>query len=155
MGPDPAASVSPRRPTIRPDSLHPFIARNLTPGATAKTDGWAAYPGAPGVSHGPHVVGKIAAHVVLPWVHRIFSNLKIWALGVYHGLRRKQLQSYLDEFVFRFNRRRTRHAAFRSLLGIAAGQAPRGGRLGLNSVSVPIDGFPTDPFHRLPLRGIA
>ena len=33
--------------------------------------------------------------------------------------------------------------------------APRGGRLGLNSVSVPLDGFPTDPFHRLPLRGIA
>jgi hypothetical protein len=40
-------------------------------------------------------------------LHRIFSNLKVWALGVYHGLRRKHLQSYLDEFVFRFNRRRT------------------------------------------------
>ena len=47
-----------------------------------------------------------------------------WALGVYHGLRRRHLQSYLDEFVFRFNRRRSRHAAFRSLLGIAAGHAP-------------------------------
>jgi hypothetical protein len=35
------------------------------------------------------------------------------ALGVYHGLCRKHLQSYLDEFVFRFNRRRTWHAAFR------------------------------------------
>jgi hypothetical protein len=33
-------------------------------------------------------------------------------------------QSYLDEFVFRFNRRRTRHAAFRSLLGIAVGHPP-------------------------------
>ena len=74
--------------------------------------------------HDPHVVGKMAAHIVLPWVHRIFSNLKVWALGVYHGLRRKHLQSYLDEFVFRFNRRRTRHAAFRSLLGIAAGHQP-------------------------------
>jgi hypothetical protein len=39
-------------------------------------------------------------------------------------LRRKHLQSYLDEFVFRFNRRRTRHAAFRSLLGIAANHSP-------------------------------
>ena len=57
----------------------------------------------------------MAAHVVLPWVHRVFSNAKTWALGVYHGLRRQHLQSYLDEFVFRFNRRRTRHAAFRSL----------------------------------------
>ena len=35
-----------------------------------------------------------------------FSNLRVWALGVYHGLRRKHLQTYLDEFVFRFNRRR-------------------------------------------------
>jgi hypothetical protein len=77
----------------------------------------------PGVSHDPRVIGKMAADVVLPWVHRIFANLKVWALGVYHGLRRSHLQSYLDEFVFRFNRRRTRHAAFRSLLGIAAGHA--------------------------------
>ena len=60
----------------------------------------------------------MAAHIVLPWIHRVFSNLKTWALGVYHGLRRKHLQSYLDEFVFRFNRHRTRHAAFRSLLSI-------------------------------------
>ena len=66
----------------------------------------------------------MAAHVVLPWVHRIFSNLKVRALGVYHGLRRRHVQSYLDEFVFRFNRRRTRHAAFRSLLSIAAAHAP-------------------------------
>jgi hypothetical protein len=57
-----------------------------------------------------------AAHIVLPWVRRAFSNAKTWALGVYHGLRKQHLQSYLDEFVFRFNRRRTRRAAFRSLL---------------------------------------
>jgi hypothetical protein len=105
-------------------SLHGFLAANLEPGATAKTDGWSGYPGVPGLRHEPHVIGKMAAHIVLPWVHRIFSNLKIWALGVYHGLRRKHLQSYLDEFVFRFNRRRTRHAAFRSLLGIAAARHP-------------------------------
>jgi ISXO2-like transposase domain/Transposase zinc-ribbon domain len=106
------------------ESLHAFIAANLAPGATAKTDGWSGYPGAPSVHHDPHVVGKMAAHIVLPWSHRIFSNCKVWALGVYHGLRRQHLQSYLDEFVFRFNRRRTRHAAFRSLLGIAAACGP-------------------------------
>ena len=72
----------------------------------------------------PNVVGNMAAHIVLPWAHRIFSNLKVWALGVYHGLRREHLQTYLDEFNFRFNRRRTRHAAFRSLLGIAAAHTP-------------------------------
>jgi ISXO2-like transposase domain/Transposase zinc-ribbon domain len=105
-------------------SLHAFLAADLAPGATAKTDGLSSYAGASSVHHDPHVVGKMAAHIVLPWVHRVFSNLKVWALGVYHGLRRKHLQSYLDEFVFRFNRRRTRHAAFRSLLGIGAGHAP-------------------------------
>jgi hypothetical protein len=62
------------------DSLHPFIAGNLAPGAIARTDGWSAYPGAPSVKRDPHVVGKMAAHIVLPWVHRIFSNLKVWAL---------------------------------------------------------------------------
>jgi hypothetical protein len=92
-------------------SLHPFLAANLAPGATAKTDGWSGYPGAPGVHHDPHTVGKMAAHIVLPWTHRVFSNLKTWALGVYHGLRREHLQCYLDEFVFRFNRRHHRHAS--------------------------------------------
>src|SRR5512144_3285078 len=72
-----------------------FINANIAAGATAKTDGWSAYPGAPGITHHPHVVGPMAAHVVLPWAHRLFANLKRWALGVYHGLRRKHLQSYL------------------------------------------------------------
>ena len=132
-----AVKVEDQRPWSRPHppepshrllsaaSLHAFLAANLAPGATAKTDGWPGYPGAAGITHDPHLVGKMAAHIVLPWVHRIFSNLKVWALGVYHGLRRKHLQSYLDEFVFRFNRRRTRHAASRSLLGIATAQPPR------------------------------
>ncbi len=108
-------------------SLHPVLATNLAPGATAKTDGWSGYPGAPGVHHDPHTVGKMAAHIVLPWTHRVFSNLKTWALGVYHGLRREHRQSYLDEFVFRFNRRHHRHASFRSLLGIAARAVQRYG----------------------------
>lgn len=97
-------------------SLHPAIAASIAPGTTIKTDGWTAYSSAPGVKHDRHVVGAMAAHIVLPWIHRVFSNLKTWALGVYHGLRRPHIQSYLDEFVFRFNRRRTRHAAFRSLI---------------------------------------
>ena len=141
------------------DSLHPFIADSLAAGATAKTDGWSAYPGAPGVSHDPHVIGKIAAHIVLPWVHEIFSNLKVWALGVYHGLRRRHLQSYLNEFVVRFNRRRTRHAAFRSLLGIAASHPPITYQM-LTSPETrrhkPCPDFATHekggPLQRLPLR---
>jgi ISXO2-like transposase domain/Transposase zinc-ribbon domain len=105
-------------------SLHAFVEANVEAGASAKTDGWSGYPGAPGVTHDPHIVGSMAAHIILPWTHRVFANLKTWALGVYHGLRKKHLQSYLDEFTFRFNRRHTRHAAFRSLLDIAVALKP-------------------------------
>jgi hypothetical protein len=61
---------------------------------------------------------------VLKWTHRVFSNLKRWGLGVYHGLRRQHLRRYLDDFVFRWNRRRHMAAAFDSLLGIGARLAP-------------------------------
>ena len=105
-------------------SLHGFIAANIAPQSTARTDGWPAYPGAPNIDHQPQVIGLRKAHEVLPWIHRVFSNFKTWALGVYHGLRAKHLQAYLDEFVFRFNRRRTRHAGFQSLIAIAAKSNP-------------------------------
>src|SRR5208337_1660743 len=92
----------------RASTLHAFMRTNIASGATAKTDGFASYPGALHVSHEPHVIGPMAAHIVLPAIHRVFSNLKTWGLGVYHGLRRKHLQAYLDEFAFRFNRRKSR-----------------------------------------------
>ena len=50
-------------------SLHGFVAANVAPGTTIRTDGWSAYPGAPDVAHDPHVIGPMAAHVVLPWIH--------------------------------------------------------------------------------------
>lgn len=53
------------------------------------------------------------------WVHRVLALLKRWALGLYHGLRRRHIQRYLEEFTFRFNRRRSRPATFYLLLGIA------------------------------------
>jgi predicted RNA-binding Zn-ribbon protein involved in translation (DUF1610 family) len=111
-------------PDFSARSLHAFLKGSVAPGATVKTDGWSGYSGMPDVAHDPHVVGNMAAHIVLPWVHRVFSNLKTWALGVYHGLRRNHIQAYLDEFVFRFNRRRTRHAAVRTLLGIGVAIKP-------------------------------
>ena len=105
-------------------SLHAFLAANLTPGTSAQSNGEAGYCGAPGINHDPHVIGALDPRKMRPRVHRIFSDLEVWALSVYHGLRRKHLQSYLDEFVFRFNRRRNRDAAFLSLLGIAAAHQP-------------------------------
>ena len=74
--------------------------------------------------HDPRVVGAMAGHVVLPWSHRAFSLLKRWALGTYHGLRRKHVDTYLNEFVFRYNRRFYRHASFETLLGLASNHVP-------------------------------
>jgi len=54
----------------------------------------------------------------------VFSNLKRWAKGVFHGLGKRHPQRYLDEFVFRWNRRRYRRSAFGTLLGIGVGLGP-------------------------------
>jgi hypothetical protein len=99
-------------------ALGAFVAAAVAIGSTVVSDGWPGYRRLKEVKHDPRVVGDAPAHLVLPWVHRVFANAKRWALGVYHGLREKHLQAYLDEFVFRFNRRRTPHAAFDRLLGL-------------------------------------
>ena len=61
---------------------------------------------------------------LLPRVHRTFSNLETWLKGTHHGVGAKHLPHYLDEFVFRFNRRRTPMAAFQSLLGLSMQHPP-------------------------------
>jgi hypothetical protein len=104
--------------------IHAFVLGAVAPATRLVTDDWPSYRDIPEIKHKAITVGPMAAHIVLPWTHRLFSNLKRWGLGVYHGLRRANLQHYLDEFVFRFNRRRTRHAAFDTLLRIGARAAP-------------------------------
>jgi transposase-like protein len=106
-------------------SIEAFVRANVKRGSTLISDGHASYPGLSGdYRHDPRVVGKMAAHIVLPWSHRAFSLLKRWALGTYHGLRRKHVDTYLDEFVFRYNRRFYRHVSFETVLGLAAHHEP-------------------------------
>ena len=57
-------------------------------------------------------------------VHRSISNLKAWLHGTHRDVSREHLQVYLDEFVFRHNRRRTPMAAFQTLLGLGAQHGP-------------------------------
>ena len=106
------------------DTLGGFVAGNVASGSTVVSDGWSGYARLKDVKHDPRVVGATPAHLVLPWTHRVFANAKRWAMGVYHGLRPGHLQAYLDEFVFRFNRRRTPHAAFGRLLGLGLNLEP-------------------------------
>jgi hypothetical protein len=107
-------------------SIETFVRANVKPGTTLLTDGHASYPGLSGYRHDPRVVGAMAGHVALPWSHRAFSLLKRWALGTYHGLRRKHVDTYLNEFVFRYNRRFYRHVSFEALLGLATHHEPTG-----------------------------
>jgi transposase-like protein len=99
-------------PNFSADQLLSFIKENVEPGSDVRTDGLEAYRAMEGYRHQRHVVGldpRRAARL-LPNVHRIIALLKRWLLGTHQGaVSTKHLQHYLDEFVFRFNRRRSRH----------------------------------------------
>lgn len=56
----------------------------------------------------------------MPLIHLVFSNLKSWLLGIHHGVSPQHLQTYLNEFTFRFNRRFYPFNSFRSILGIGS-----------------------------------
>jgi transposase-like protein len=111
-------------------TLTKFTRENIEQGSTVLTDGWPSYAGLPklGFDHQPHVIGNPKnASKVLPGVHRVFSLLKRWLLGTHQGaVSREHLQAYLDEFVFRFNRRRSSHPGklFHRLAEIAVVTAP-------------------------------
>jgi transposase-like protein len=105
-------------------SLRPFVEAVAAPRATVNTDGWSGYSGLEVREHTRKVVSAMAAHVVLRWTDRVFSNIKRWALGTFHGLRRPHLRRYLDEFVWRWNRRRHAASAFDRLLGLGARLRP-------------------------------
>ncbi len=95
------------------ESLIPFVQTAVCPGATIRTDGWRAYNGLTGVGfeHQPKNISASGdpAHIVMPQVHRVAGLLDRWWLGIHHGaISASQLDYYLDEFTFRFNRRRSK-----------------------------------------------
>ena len=111
-------------PNREAKSLTKFVRENVAKGAVVHTDGWTGYDDleALGYVHKPLVIDgdpeRIEAH--LPMIHIAFSNLKSWLLGTHHGVSHRHLQAYLNEFVFRFNRRFYPMTAFNSALGLAA-----------------------------------
>jgi transposase-like protein len=112
-------------------SLVPFVCEVVDTGAVVRTDGWAGYNGLVrrGYAHQRTVVSASGdpAHVSMPGVHRVASLLKRWILGTHQGsVGAEHLQSYLEEFTFRFNRRtsRSRGLVFRRLLEQAIATGP-------------------------------
>ena len=115
-------------------SLHPFVTANVEPGATVITDAWQGYSGIERLGYTRDRRSQRAARArgedpgaLLPGVHRVASLAKRWLLGTHQGsVDEAHLQSYLDEFVFRFNRRgsNSRGMVFYRVLELAVGHEP-------------------------------
>lgn len=94
-------------------SLEAFVAEAIEPGSVVHTDGWEGYASLEmkGYTHRVTVLkrGQQSAAELLPRVHLVVSLLKRWLVGTHQGaVSRQHLDYYLDEFTFRFNRRKSR-----------------------------------------------
>jgi transposase-like protein len=100
-------------PDASAESLGTFLRDVIQPGTVIHTDGWRGYHGATAQGF-VHEVTKLKKYLepaseLLPRVHRVISLLKRWLLGTHQGaVSHKHLDYYLDEFTFRFNRRRSK-----------------------------------------------
>ncbi len=96
------------------ESLHGFVQDCIEPGSTLHTDGWQGYAGLQKKGY-DHEITRLRGHLkdaskLMPRVHRVASLLKRWLLGTHQGaISHQHLVYYLDEFTFRFNRRRSKN----------------------------------------------
>jgi transposase-like protein len=118
-------------PDFKRTTLTGFLKQNVAPGSTVSTDGLKSFTGLPeaGFRHVPRsqplpIELRKGAKSVVPLADRAIGNLQQWLIGTHHGVSPSQLQVYLDEFVFRHNRRRRPIAAFQTLLGLGTGHPP-------------------------------
>jgi transposase-like protein len=110
-------AISPQKNTRE---ILAFLRKNVETETTVMTDGNPAYERIPHWGY-YHAVEETDVSYRLPVIHRVFSNLKAWLLGTHHGaVSHKHLQAYLNEFVFRFNRRNVPMAAFQTVLGLGS-----------------------------------
>ena len=108
-------------------SLLTFTTATTASGAIVHTDGWQAYNelAKHGYDHRRRPKDSTQpGEQLLPRAHRAVANLKAWMHGTHRGVSLEHLPVYLDEFVFRHNRRGTPMAGFQTLLGLGAGHQP-------------------------------
>lgn len=101
-------------PNASAATLNRFIQESVAPGSVVHTDGWRGYKkvGKLGYIHEVTVLSghKEKASELLPRVHLVISLLKRWLMGTHQGaVSHKHLDYYLDEFTFRFNRRKSKN----------------------------------------------
>lgn len=111
-----------RVPDRGKSSLEAFVKAAVRKGTTVVTDAWTGYDDLPGLGYEHHPIAIQGDHSrtdeSLPMVHLVVSNLKAWLAGTHHGVSVRHLPAYLNEFVFRFNRRFYPMTAVHSVLGI-------------------------------------
>ena len=95
------------------ESLVPFVQDSVEPGSIIHTDGWLGYLPLQRKGYEHQVTflrgKKKTASQLMPRVHRVISLLKRWLMGTHQGaVSLEHLDYYLDEFTFRFNRRKSR-----------------------------------------------
>lgn len=103
---------------VTSDAIIRFAAKHIKTGTVIRSDGLPVYPALErhGFVHDRHSVKKRKAHLVLPHVHTFISNLRSFVMGTHHGLDEIHLQQYLDEYCYRFNRRKHENELFDRLL---------------------------------------
>ena len=105
-------------PDAGAQSLEGFLAANVAQPAAVATDGWSGYADLPAKGYRHEPINLSAAWgdaaLRLPAIHLVFGLAKRWLLGTHHGaVSKKHLGAYLDEFVFRFNRRTAKSLSHR------------------------------------------
>ena len=109
-------------PAAWQEVLDQFVLENILPGTKITTDGSQGYDHLTEMGYKHRQItmdgDPVKLDKYLPMIHIVFSNLKAWLLGTFHGVSPKHLPAYLNEFVFRFNRRFYPMSAFNSVLGI-------------------------------------
>jgi transposase-like protein len=110
-------------PDFQSKTIIPFLNQNVSPDSTVYTDGLTD-AGFKHIARTQPLRSELrkGSKAAVPLADRAIGNLPQWLIGTYHGVSKPQLQVYLDEFVFRHNRRRTPAAAFQSLLGLGTGR---------------------------------
>lgn len=102
-----------RVPDASAESLVPFVEESVEPGSVVHTDAWLGYAPLESKAY-RHKITFLKGHKkspseLLPRVHRVVSLLKRWLMGTHQGaVSFEHLDYYLDEFTFRFNRRKSR-----------------------------------------------
>ena len=103
---------------LKAKTVEQFMSDNVTPSSIITTDGFASYRSQKlkkNYFHSFKNFNKNDDDSNIKWLHILISNAKAYISGTFHGLERKNLQSYLSEFCYRFNRRHIPYLMFEKL----------------------------------------